>query len=1029
MRFYLVLIFVAFQMLSFAQTSDKYSSKYAAFYRAEKLFEKHQFGAARIQFRTFISDLQNPHDPLYEKAMYYEALAALELFNNDAVKLMEDFNRNYPESIYKNGIYFRLGQYYYQNKKYKDAIEWFKKLKKADLEKDELSEYYFKLGHSNFQSGLYKDARNAFYEIKEDSSQYGAPALYYFSHINYQDKSYQVALDGFMQLKDNPQFSKLTPYYILQIYHAQGRYQEVIDYAPNLVDSLDLANIKDINHIIGDAYYQLNQFEKAVPYLKAYNDKTHTTRKEDYELGYAYYKSGQFDQAVKIFDNLLHNISDTICQLSYYHIGKSYLERGNLSAARRAFQGASKIDMDAVVKEDALYRYAILSYQLDMNPFDESIEAFQFYLLHYPNSKRKEDVTQYLVDVYTKTNNYEKALASLDKIPNKTTKLKVAYQIVAYNRGVELYQKVKYFDAINSFKLVEKYPIDASIIGKAKFWSSDAYYHLKDFPTAIKGYREYINLPAIANPEMKAEAYYNIGYGYYENHDTLLGIEAFRIFTQQLHIGNQKKLADACMRIADGCYSTRQNELAIRYYKQVLEINKGYEDQALFYIAKTYGFNDNIESKITFLQRLVNDYPTSKYALSSIEELAGTFKSQEQYDKAKQYFDIIITDYPTSSLVRMARIENADILFKQQKFDESEIAYLKILSEFGGEDREICEVAAKGLIGIYKAQVLPEKAVQVGEKYACAGLTKGQQEEIFYAPAKVSYNDTLKPLAETIALFNKYLDKYPNGLYASECKNYIADCYYRMNSMPEAITIYRELLEGPNNRFTEEAAIRVSKYLYNNDQRDEAIPYYLRLEQISSSPNVIYNSRLNLMRSYFITEHWAEAANYANIVLNESQLSSALKLEAEYASGYSYYQLSEFDKARPSLEWLVNNTTTATGAEAKFMLASMLYEEQKYDAANAEVQALIRMKPSYNYWVARGLLLHSNIQIGLEDLFQAEETLNSIIEHYPNATDGIIDEAKIALESLKQQKNVEKEIEADTIPVIELNENEVIDEE
>jgi len=449
----------------------------------------------------------------------------------------------------------------------------------------------------------------------------------------------------------------------------------------------------------------------------------------------------------------------------------------------------------------------------------------------------------------------------------------------------------------------------------------------------------------------------------------------------------------------------------------------------LFYLAKTYGFNNNIEEKISNLQRLVNNYPQSKYTLSTVQELAETFKSLEQYDKAKQYFDIIIKDYPTSALVKMARIENADILFKKQEYDKAEVAYLAILSEFGGDDREICEVAAKGLIGIYKSQVMPEKAVQVGEKYPCAGLTKGQQEEIFFGPAKLAYNDTLKPLAETIALFNKYLEKYPNGLYAIESKNYVADCYYRMNSLPEAIALYRELLEGPNNRFTEEAAMRVSKYLYNNEQRDEAIPYYLRLEQISSSPNVIYNSRLNLMRSYFITEHWEEAAKYAGIVLNESQLSSALKLEAEYANGYSYYQLNQFDKARPSLEWLVKNTTTATGAEAKYMLATMLFEEGKYDDANAEVQALIRMKPSYNFWVARGLLLQSNIQVAQEDLFQAEETLNSIIEHYPNTTDGIIDEAKAALEVLKSQKNVEKQVEADTVPVIELNENEVNDEE
>ena len=1023
---YLVFVFVFLVTLVFGQRTEKYNSKYANFYRAEELFQKDQFGAARKEFRDFVNAFEKSTDPLYQKALYYEALSALELFNNDAVKLLEDFNRNYPESIYKKTIYFKLGQYYYQKKDYSNSIIWLNKLKKPDLEPENKDEYFFKLGHSYFLTEQFPAARNAFYEIKDDSTQYGNPALYYFSHIAYQDKSYQVALEGFLKLKETEQFGQLAPYYIVQIYHAQGRYKDVITFYPSVKDSLNLINQTDINHIVGDSYYKLNQYEEAIPYLLAYNNKTHTTRKEDYELGYAYYRSDQLSEAIKVFDKLLH-IKDTICQTAYYHIGVSCMDQGNLSAARRAFQGASKIDMDEVIKEDALYRYAVLSYQLDMNPFDESIEAFQFYLKHYPNSKRIEDVTQYLVDVYTRTNNYDKALESLDQLEEKSTKLKTAYQIVAFNKGVEMYQKVRYNSAIEAFALVDKYPVEAKIIGKAKFWASDSYFRLKDYPNAIKGYREFINLPALLEPEMKSDAFYNIGYAYYENHDTLLGIEAFRVYTQQLHLTNKKKVADACMRIADGCYATRQNDLAIKFYKQVLDINRGYEDQALFYLAKTYGFTDNIENKIVYLQRLVNDYQTSKYSLSSIEELATTFKSIEKYNKAKQYFSTIINDYPSSSLVKMARIEIADIHYKQQDYADAELAYLAILSEYGSDDREICEVAAKGLINIYKAQVQPEKAVQVGEKYACAGLTKGQEEEIFYTPAKNAYLDSTRQLAETISLFNKYLERFPSGVYVVEAKNYTADCYFRMTSYDEAMALYREMLEGPNNRFTEEAAIRVSKYLFNNEKQEEAIPYYLILEQVSADPSVIYNSRLNLMRSYFLTEQWEEASKYAQIMLGESQINTTLRLEAEYANAFSNYRAKNFEQALPSLEWLTKNTTTATGAEAQFLIAEMLFEQQDFEKSDLAVQTLVKMKPSYNYWVAKGLMLQAKILIKKEDLFQAEETLNSIIEHYPIPDDGVVDEAKVELEELLLLKNVEKEIEVDTIPVIELNE--VEDEE
>ncbi|MEZ4890464.1 MAG: hypothetical protein R2779_07890 [Crocinitomicaceae bacterium] len=75
-----------------------------------------------------------------------------------------------------------------------------------------------------------KQARNNFAEVKDGDSQYAVPALYYFSHISYTEKSYQTALDGFLKLENGPGFGKVVPYYILQIYYLQGKYEQVAEY-------------------------------------------------------------------------------------------------------------------------------------------------------------------------------------------------------------------------------------------------------------------------------------------------------------------------------------------------------------------------------------------------------------------------------------------------------------------------------------------------------------------------------------------------------------------------------------------------------------------------------------------------------------------------------------------------------------------------------------------------------------------------------------------------------------------------------
>src|SRR5690606_16060164 len=220
--------------LSLAQSSEKYNSAYEGFYRAEELFVKEQYAAARKEFRDFIETQSEENNPYVVKAYYYEAISALELFNNDAIPLLLDFNRPYPESIYKKEIYFRLGKYYYGKNKYDDALVWFNKLRANDLEPEQQDEFYFKLGYSFFKEEKYADARSAFHEIKGGDSQYAMPALYYYSYIAYTEQNYATALDGFLVLEKTEQFAGIAPYYIAQIYYLQGEYEKVTEYASKI---------------------------------------------------------------------------------------------------------------------------------------------------------------------------------------------------------------------------------------------------------------------------------------------------------------------------------------------------------------------------------------------------------------------------------------------------------------------------------------------------------------------------------------------------------------------------------------------------------------------------------------------------------------------------------------------------------------------------------------------------------------------------------------------------------------------------
>jgi TolA-binding protein len=1017
MNKFLVAILVCLHYFSFSQTSEKYNSEYENYYRGEELFAKEQYAAARIEFRNFITVYKKSNDPMYIKALYYEGLSALELFNNDAIPLLEDFNRNYPESIFKNEIHYRLGKYFYQKKDFKEALVWFNQLKIQDVEEDNKEEFYFKVGYSNFQEKNFIAARSAFHEVKEGASQYAAPALYYYSHIAYTDKSYQTALDGFLKLQSDPQFASVVPYYIAQIYYLQGKYEEVTKYAPSIMDSGTVVNQNDLNHIIGDSYYRTNKFDEAVDYLEKYNAKSNTTREDDYQLGFAYFKSKIYEKAIKLFDKVARE-KDSLGQVAFYHIGESYLKLNNLVSARSAFDEAADIHEDVKIEEDALYNYSVLSYKLDLNPYDEAVIALEEYLNRFPNSKRVNDVNQYLVNVYTSTNNYAKALASLDKLPNKDAKLKMAYQLVAFNQGVEMFQKSDFQKAIKSFELVEKYPVDAVITGRAKFWTADANYRLNHMDLSIKGYKDFLALPATLAPDLKADAYYNIGYAYLKKQDVPQSIEAFRIYCQS-NVKDKNKLADANMRTADGYYMSSQNENAIKYYQEVLKLKSGFEDQALYYMAKSYGFSDNVDAKITHLLDIINNYKNSKYTIASVYDVAMSYKAKSDYDKSMRYFNQIVTDYPSSTLLVNSKVEIADIYYKKWEYAKSELDYKQILTEFGS-DREICAKCVRGLVDVYAALKQPEKASEIASEYACANISVDEQEGLFFSPAFEAYKDSSYSTA--IPQFVKYIEKFPTGQYLSEAEYFLANSYYETGEKAKAIDQYRIVLEGPNDSYTEFSASRVSQYLYNEGKHEEAIPYYDRLEKISSKPATLFNAKLGLMRCNFLIENWTNSVLYAKAVIASSQINNTLRLEAEYANGMSNFYLNNFEAAKPSLTYIIKNTTTVWGAEAKYTTAEIYFKQEEYAKADTEVRALIKMKPSYNYWVAKGLILQARVLIVQADLFQAEQTLKSVIDHYPIEDDGIKLEANELWDELMQLKNQPKSVETPEETIIEVNE-------
>ncbi len=1022
-RGFILLVSILLSTAVWSQSTVKYSGEYADFYRAEELFEKEQYGAAREVFSTFLENFHDKHDPQYIKARYYVGLSALELYNTDAVKILMEFNNEFPESIYKNGIYFKIGEHFYQRKKYKDAREWLDKTDPTAIDTASIAAYHFKLGYSNFQLGDYTLARNEFFDIKDGNSSFSAPALYYYSHIAYKNETYSEALTGFLKLRENPTFRDEVSYYITQIYYLLGDYEKVTEFAPEFSAEEDgiSNNSAEMNLLIGDAYYKVEKFDEAVAYLEDYSNRKQMTRDQNYTLAYAYFKSKNYDKAIRLFDRVSRT-EDKLGQTSFYHIAQSYLYKEELNYARTAFRSASSLDFNPVVQEDALYNYAVLSYKLDYNPYNEAIKAFELFLTEFPKSERKEDVYSYLVNVYSSTKNYAEALKSLERIPSLNIKLKTAYQVVSYNMGIEKYERGDYPGCVAALKGVAKYDIDPMITGKAKFWEADAHYMMGEWVLAIKEFREFLNVPGMNDLVLKEAAYYNIAYVYFEQKDWTQAIQAFRTFTQLSNIQDQDKLADAYARIGD-CYYTKADpdfQNSAMNYEKALTYNISKKDHYLYSLSKVYKLiPGKRDAQISTLNKILKDHPKSSFVIPAKFDIAMSYKNGGDYNDALTHFGNIIKSHPNNILVKDALIEVADIKFKLKQYQESESYFRRVLNEFTLDD-ETCKRATQGIVDVYRATRRQDEIVKLSKEYACADISEDDEEVFFYETASELYvNENYN---EAIPEINKYLKRYPNGRFSVQLLSYLADIYYLRSDENMAITYYENIISRPNSAYTEEALVRTSKLLYNNKEYSRALPHYQKLENLASKAQIIFNTRVGLMRTNFILENYKEAAIAANKVLQDDLLDDKeIRIEGNYIAGMSMFETGEYQKSLTFLRWTADNTGKVRGTEALYTLTYANYYLQDYAKAEKLHNELLQRKPAYDYWIARSLILQTRVFMMKDDLFQAEQTINLVIKNYPNQEDGILQEADRVKSELMQLKNSPKDFEDKTNRMIDIN--------
>lgn len=993
------IVFFAFFIIasySFGQQTMIFKDQYKTYRTAQELYDKENFSAAQDKFKEVINSIPNKQDEIRIEAEYYFAVCALELFHKDAEFLLERFVTEHPDNVKAKTVYFQLGKFNYRLKKSKKVLKYFNQVDPYDLSEDEKIEFYFKKGYSEFKLDEFEKAKLDFKEIKDLESEYQTPAIYYYSHIAYTENNYQTALEGFQKIASNEMFRPIVPYYITQIYYKQKRYKQLTDYAPPYLDSISSKRKQEFAKLIGDAYYNQQMYAKAIPYLQQASIKTKMSREDSYSLGYAYYRTGDYKKAVKYLQRAATK-KDALSQVVYYHLADAYLKLNEKDYALNAFRDASKLEFDSEIKENALFNYAKLAYELSYNPYDEAILAFQEYIDTYPNSPKVQEAYEFLIKVYMTTKNYDDALASIEKIKNKDDRMKMAYQTISFNRGVELFHNGKYSEAIQRFNAVDKYPIDKQLNAEAIFWKGESYFKLEQFDLAIEQFVNYRLEPGAAITSVFHDADYSVAYAYFmkaqpfktngaaliSNEDRKAALQssttAFRNYIQlENRITDKQKLQDAYLRLADCYFLLKEDKQAIEAYTTAINKGEGDLSYAYFQKAKSQGLVKDYEGKAQTLKELTEKYPNSSYQVLSIKDLAQTYQEQGNHQKAIETYNKFIKDYPQNKFVPEAYTNIGQIYLSQRDYPNARKYFQKVLDDYPNATRE------------NQTAILLMKEVYVGENnlegyfdwLSAQGIEFAQTEldSTLWDAIDVAWNK-----GECEAIQQKvpaYLSKINKPVHETNAHFYWAQCLYLNENLNEALSHYRFVTDKINNDNYEEALRHAADISYKLDLYKEAAGYYATLENVAVDNDNIRSSIIGQMRCYAELNNHQSALTYADKVLGLTPLDESLETEALLIKGLAQKEMGMLDDAITTLNNCSKITKSIKGAEAKYNVAEILFEQEQHEACENEIMELVQQKPSYDYWIAKSIILLGDNFTAIGDYFNAKHSLQSVVDNY-----------------------------------------------
>ncbi|MFA5357100.1 MAG: tetratricopeptide repeat protein [Candidatus Omnitrophota bacterium] len=663
-----------------------------------------------------------------EEALFVGKKAFEDGFYDVARGLFERFLKNYPDSDSAPEANLLIGQSYYRQNRFLDALAKFEELKgqaaarpikdavlywiaevhfkgnnfskagqyyRAIIEEFPNSAYavhaYYSLGWCLFQEGKFNEAVE-YFRIVEDKFPREPQA---------QDSSFKI-IECFYNLKDYPGLkdnlasylklhskdSQRAPYlyfYLAEADYYLSNFQDAINGYAKAIGSTADARIQALSRLgMGWAYLKLKNYKEAGETLRQIKPDTLDIKNRDILLlGKASLslETKEFREAAGFYSELAGTTSDPDILI------QAYLGRADALYNLAEYKEAIAVYQEALDKPAAAstqentdkLHYGLAWAFLKEGEFRKAIDAFQKIAQNTGDKIFKVAALCQIGDTYQDSGEYGKAVETYDNIlKNYPDSLYSDY--IQYQLGVTLLKVSNYDGAIMAFQGVKNNFPDSKLVDDASYALGLVYFQRQDYKSSSEIFGKFKD--EFKDSSLKPESVYLLGTSLYNLGDFARAIEVFKDIIRS-YSQNTELVQKAEYEIAD-CYYQMGNEKEAMERFRVLRSKYPDSDltpEVIWWLGEYYYRHNDFNMARRYFSSLIRDFPRNNLVPDAYYVIGLTYAEEGKYEEAVNNFGKVV-EVGSSDIAGTANIAIADIYARQDKLEQALEVYKYVLNGY-----------------------------------------------------------------------------------------------------------------------------------------------------------------------------------------------------------------------------------------------------------------------------------------------------------------------------------------------------------